>query len=82
MEEWTVLTVLIVLAGFLATLIKPVISLNSTIIRLTDAVKVLEKNLESMAGKNNESHARLWQKTQEQGDMLLEHEMRLARIEE
>ena len=81
MDEWTVVTAVVVLLGLIVTVAKPLISLNSTIISLTDAVKVLEKNLDSIAGKNSEQHARLWAHQGEQDKMLREHELRLSAIE-
>ena len=81
MDEWTVVTALVVLLGLIVTVAKPLVSLNSTITRLTDAVKVLEKNLEAIAGKNSEQHARLWAHEAEQDKMLREHEIRLREIE-
>jgi len=81
MDEWTVVTAIVVLLGLIVTVAKPLISLNSTIISLTDAVKVLEKNLDSIAGKNSEQHAKLWAHEAEQDDMLREHEFRLRNME-
>ena len=81
MDEWTVVTALVVLLGLIVTVAKPLISLNSTIISLTDAVKVLEKNLDAIAGKNSEQHARFWAHEAEQDEMLREHEFRLRNIE-
>lgn len=81
MDEWTVVTAVVVLLGLIVTVAKPLISLNSTIIRLTDAVKVLEKNLDSIAGKNSEQHAKLWAHEAEQDKILREHEFRLREME-
>ena len=44
--EWTVVTVLIALVGLGAAVMKPMISLNSTIVKLTGAVEALQKNIE------------------------------------
>ncbi len=82
MDEWTVVTALVVLAGLIVTVAKPLLSLNSTIISLTDAVKVLEKNLESIAGENSRQHARLWTHEEEQDLKLNDHELRLRMIED
>ena len=82
MNEWTVVTVIVVLSGLVISFVKPLISLNGTLTRLTEAVKVLERELASISGKNAEAHARLWKREQEQDAMLQEHEMRLARMEE
>ena len=82
MSEWTVVTVIVVLSGLVISFVKPLISLNGTLTRLTEAVKVLEKDLADISGKNSEAHARLWQKEQEQDARLQDHEKRIAIIED
>lgn len=82
MNEWTVVTVLIALAGFGAVIIKPIVSLNSTITRLTHAVKVLEKSLEDMSAKNGEAHGRLWDRAYKNDEELRSYERRLQRLEQ
>ena len=82
MNEWTVVTVIVVLSGLVISFVKPLISLNGTLTRLTEAVKVLEKELASISGKNAEAHARLWKKEQEQDAALQDHEMRISRMEQ
>lgn len=82
MNEWTVVTVIAVLSGLAISFVKPLISLNSTLTRLTEAVKVLEKELADISGRNSEAHARLWKKEQEQDSLLQDHEKRIAIIEE
>lgn len=69
------------LAGLIVTVAKPLISLNSTIISLTDAVKVLEKNLDAISGKNSQQHEKLWTHEKDQDETLKAHEMRLRLIE-
>jgi len=81
MDEWTVVTAIVVLAGLIVTVAKPLLSLNSTIISLTDAVKVLEKNLDAISGKNSQQHEKLWQREDEQDEKLRDHEMRIRMIE-
>ena len=81
MDEWTVVTALVVLLGLIVTVAKPLLSLNSTIIRLTDAVKVLEKNLESIAGQNRQQHEKLWKREAEQDEKLRDHEFRIRQME-
>ncbi len=81
MTEWTVVSVIVVLVGFVISLVKPLISLSSALTRLTDAVGVLERELKSIAGKNSEAHARLWGREAEQDQILQEHEVRLIMLE-
>ena len=81
MSEWTVVTVIVVMVGLIASILKPLISLNSTMTRLTEAVDRLEQNMESLTGRNSESHARLWRKSEEHEERLNDHETRLKMIE-
>ena len=81
MSEWTVVTVIVVLSGLVISFVKPLISLNSTLTRLADAVSVLERELKDISDKNREAHARLWEKEAEQDELLQSHELRLSRME-
>ena len=81
MSEWTVVTVIVTLAGLGAAVIKPLISLNGTITRLTEVVRRLEENLGELAEKNSRSHERLWERVNEHEDELGRHETRLAVLE-
>ena len=81
MNEWMVVTVIATLTGICASVIRPLISLNGTITRLTAAVNVLEKNISGLAAKNRESHAKIWEKVEEHDDVLNSHETRLVLIE-
>ncbi|MBR4954027.1 MAG: hypothetical protein IKV47_06215 [Oscillospiraceae bacterium] len=82
MQEWTVVSVIVVLVGLGISIIKPIISLNGTITRLADSVGVLEKNIESIAAKNSDAHDKLWLITNRHDDIIREHEFRLQKIEE
>lgn len=81
MSEWTVVTVIATLVGLCAAVIRPLISLNSTITRLTEIVKELESNISGLTDKNSQSHGRLWSKVGECSGLLSDHETRLAIIE-
>ena len=81
MNEWMVVTVIATLIGICASVIRPLISLNGTITKLTAAVNVLEKNISGLAAKNSESHAKIWEKVEEHDDVLNRHETRLVLIE-
>lgn len=81
MNEWTVVSVLVVLVGLMISIAKPIISLNSTITKLTEAVRMLERNIDSLSAKNSEAHAGLWNKSGEHDSTLRELEFRLQKIE-
>lgn len=79
--EWTVVTVIVVLVGLIASVLKPLLSLNATITRLTESVNSLEKNIAGLTEKNGESHDRLWEKSCAMDDRLNNHETRIRIIE-
>ena len=81
MSEWTVVTVIVVLSGLVVSFVKPLVSLNSTLTRLADAVAVLERELKDISEKNREAHGKLWEKETEQDGRLQDHELRLSRME-
>lgn len=81
MNEWTIVTVIATLIAICASVIRPMISLNGTITKLTAAVNVLEKNISGLTAKNSESHAKIWERVEEHDDVLSSHETRLVLIE-
>ena len=81
MSEWTIVTVIATLVGLLATVVRPLMDLNTTITRLTEVVNTLEKNISGMSAKNSESHGRLWEKCGEHDELLNRHETRLLLLE-
>ena len=82
MMEWTVVTVLIALVGLGAAVVKPMISLNSTIVKLTGAVEALQKNIEELTSRNSKSHDRIFQTLDDHGEILQDHEKRITLIEQ
>jgi len=81
MSEWTVVTVIATLVGLCMSVVRPLMSLNGTITRLTAVVNVLEKNISGLSAKNSEAHGKLWEKMEEHEDVLNRHETRLVIIE-
>lgn len=68
--EWTVVTVLVVLVGLIAAVVKPLLTLNTTITRLSAGVDALEKNIGTLTERYDESSTR-----------LADHELRLRVME-
>ena len=68
--EWTVVTVLVVLVGLIAAVVKPLLTLYTTITRLSAGVDALEKNLKAQNERYEESSTR-----------LADHELRLRVME-
>lgn len=81
MTEWTVVTVIIALTGLVLTVVRPVVNLNTSITRLTDAVGTLQENLKEFTVKNADSHDRLWKHIECQDTVISDHETRITVIE-
>ena len=81
MTEWQVVGVIVVLLGLAATVIKPIVTLNASITRLTELCSFLEKNIDDLTRKNGEAHDRLWRRADEYDARLQCHETRLAGLE-
>lgn len=82
MTEWGVVGVIIALVGLGAAIIKPIISLNTAITKLTMAVNELQKDIADITTRNTSSHDRLWKKNGEQDATLDDHEHRITVLEE
>ena len=81
MNEWSVVTVIASLIALIIGVVTPIIKLNTSITRLTTVVDGLAKNFDTMTNKNSEAHDKLWEKVEEHGDTLNNHEIRLQLIE-
>lgn len=69
--EWTVVTVIIALVGLFMTVGKPVITLNSSITHLQDAIDELREDIKVLTGR-----------TDSQEERLQDHETRISILEE
>ena len=81
MSEWTVFVVLAAIVGFGATIIAPILKLNTTITKLTTVVDAVKDDLKAFTVANSDSHQRLWDKNSEQDKTLSDHEGRIKIIE-
>lgn len=88
MSEWTVVTVIIAIVGLFFTVGKPIITLNSNIVKLNFTVEALSKEqgiqkaaLEKQAEHDREAHKRIWEKNEEQDKEIADHEARIGILE-
>ena len=81
MNEWTVVTVLVTLAGLATAVVKPLLRINASLTRLIQAVDALEKNLQTLTEKNSHAHERLWQESRRHEEKLTSYETRLSLLE-
>ena len=59
MNEWGVVGVIVTLVGLAAAIIKPIVQLNTNIVKLTDAVEGLKNAHTKMEESNTEEHKQL-----------------------
>jgi len=86
--EWTVVTVIIALVGFVATFVGAAIKFTTIVIRLDCSVKQFSETAKDLTFKNTESHARIWEhnksqdeKIEDHAQIINNHETRLSIIE-
>lgn len=88
MSEWTVVTALVVIIGLFATVGKPIINLNSNIVRLNMSLEALNEKEEKLEGDlekhithSHDSHQRIWEHNAAQDKRLDDHERRIDKLE-
>lgn len=81
MTEWSVVVVIIALIGLIASVAKPIITLNTSIVKLTERVSVTTKALDDLTDHNIEAHKRLWNRIDEHDDRIKDHGARIEKIE-
>lgn len=88
MNEWTVVSVIVVIVGLFLTVGKPIINLNSNIVLLNSNVAQNSKELKEQRAELKEqkkdavkSHEELWDKNAEQDEQLRDHETRISILE-
>ena len=81
MTEWNVVLILGTLVSLGVALVKPIVSLNTSITKLTMAVDRLQMDLSEQTAHNAESHRRIWDHNETQDDRLEDHEHRIVQLE-
>ena len=81
MSEWGVVGVIVVLIGLIASIIKPILSLNTSIVKLTTRMDQFNGNLSDINERNIKSHERIWAHNDEQDAIIHDHESRIRILE-
>lgn len=81
MNEWSVVLVIISLVGLGAAIIKPILSLNTAIVKLTEAVKELQKDMADFVNGNHNSHVRIHERIDGCNEAIRNHENRIEKLE-
>lgn len=82
LTEWGVVGVIIALVGLGATVVKPLLALNTSIVKLTTRIDQMTDSLDEISTKNEKSHDRIWRHNDEQDATLDDHEHRITVLEE
>lgn len=88
MTEWGVVTVLIALVGLLITVMKPLLSVNTSLVKVTERMEHMTERIErvtealdDLSDQNTQNHKRIWDRVDEHGKKLNDHENRINRLE-
>lgn len=88
MNEWGVVCVIVTLVGLAAAIIKPIVQLNTNIVKLTDAVEGLKNAHTKMEADNEEEHKELHERinhrkkeNEDLDDRVADHERRIGILE-
>jgi len=79
--EWTVVTVIVVLVGLIAAVVKPIVNLNGTITKLDTTLDIFLKRYDKDCEDNEKEHIALWKRCDEQGEEISDHETRIRVLE-
>ena len=89
MNEWGVVSVIASLVAFGVAVIKPIISLNTAIVKLTEAVTSLKedilgikKEMGDFINGNHNSHVRIHERIDGCNEAIRDHENRLEKLEQ
>ena len=88
MNEWGVIGVIVTLVGLAVAIIKPIVQLNTNIVRLTDAVDGQKKAHTKIEEDNEKEHKQLHERinhrkkeNEELDDRVTDHENRISILE-
>lgn len=82
MNEWSVVGVIVALAGLVAAVAKPMLSLNASITRLNTLLDSVRQELQEFSDRNARGHDRIWRKLEEVEELSAAHEHRITVLEE
>ena len=82
MTEWTVVGVIVTLAGLIVAIVKPLLTLNGSIVRLTEEVGNILSGLEGFKKRYVENLTELKTADKKMQEKLDNHEVRIVKLEE
>lgn len=82
MTEWTVVGVIVTLVGLIVAIVKPLLTLNGSIVRLTEEVGNILSGLEAFKKRYVENLTELKTADKKMQEKLDNHEVRIVKLEE
>lgn len=82
MNEWTVVAVITTLIGLIVSITKPMLNLNTSIVKLTQEVSNIVSGLEAFKKRYVENLNDLKTADKEMQDQLENHEIRIVKLED
>jgi hypothetical protein len=82
MTEWTVVGVMVTLVGLIVAIVKPLLTLNGSIVRLTEEVGNILSGLEAFKKRYVENLTELKTADKKMQEKLDNHEVRIVKLEE
>lgn len=77
MNEWDIVSVLVVVIGLFLSVGAPIIKLNTNITKLNENLRATQNDQIKYEKDNHDAHKRIWQHNEKQDAELEEHRMRL-----
>lgn len=74
---WEIVAGIVILAGFIITVVKTVIPLTNAVTRLTDQIVFVTGKVDEMDKQKKEEHKEIHEHNKKQDAMLQNHEQRL-----
>lgn len=78
---WEIFLGIVALFGFITAVMTPIVKLNTSITKLNAALEILQGSMGRLEVDNSESHKRMWNHNEAQDNVIKNHEVRLASIE-
>lgn len=82
MTEWTVVGVMVTLVGLIVAIVKPLLTLNGSIVKLTEEVGNILSGLEAFKKRYVENLTELKTADKKMQEKLDNHEVRIVKLEE
>ena len=81
MEKWDVVLCISTLLTTAALIVRPMLKLNTSIVKLNTTLDYLSAELKELKNKNTKTHEKIWKYCFTQDERLSDHEERILELE-